>query len=148
MQIAYDPAEISLNTLLDMFWAGHDPFYGKGSQYRAELWCSTPEELTIAQQSARKIAEREGSPVATRVLPNTVFHPAEDYHQKWKLRRNERLFAALLKNYASEAELLASTAAAKLNAFESGHWSPGESGFKDIGLSPKFDAEGGIRVGR
>lgn len=115
---------LAYEDLLERFWGSHDPFSSSRSQYRAELFCADEGQRHAAQAVADRLSEDHGRPVATAIVVGARFHPAEAYHQKWRLRRNPALFEALLANFDSEPELLASTAAAKLNAYAAGHWAP------------------------
>jgi peptide-methionine (S)-S-oxide reductase len=121
VQITFDPAVISFNDLLDIFFTLHDPTTlnrqgaDVGTQYRSAIFYHSHEQK---DQADKKIAEWNaaghwGKPIVTEVAPLTKFHPAEDYHQGYyranpsqgycqmvvapkvaKLRRN---FAARLK---------------------------------------------------
>jgi len=113
---------ISFEALLELFWGGHDPRFASSSQYRAELYCANKDQLAAARSSAAVLESEIGGPIQTQIVSGKPFYPAEGYHQKWRLRRQSDLFDALLEHYDNEAELLASTAAAKLNAHVSGHW--------------------------
>ncbi len=104
-----------------MFWDGHDPTVSWSSQYRAGLFCEDGEQLAAALRSAERIAEASGHPVATEVTSGKPFYAAEDYHQKYRLRRQPALFDALRERFGTEAEMLASTPAAKLNAHVGGN---------------------------
>jgi peptide-methionine (S)-S-oxide reductase len=71
----------------------------------------------LAEASRTDVAQRRAQPVHTAVETAGTFHPAEDYHQKYLLRRARALFDDLRANYASETELLASTPAARINGY-------------------------------
>ncbi len=125
VQLHYDPEGVTLEHLLSLFWSGHDPGYGKGSQYRAALFCNDEAQLAIARQSAAALEQELGAPVVTEILLGTPFHAAEAYHQKWRLRQRRELFEHLQAYYPDEPTLLASTAAAKANAYAGGHLEAG-----------------------
>jgi peptide-methionine (S)-S-oxide reductase len=89
VQITFDPAVISFNDLLDIFFTLHDPTTlnrqgaDVGTQYRSAIFYHTHEQK---EQAEKKIAEWNaaghwGKPIVTEVVPLTKFHPAEDYHQ-------------------------------------------------------------------
>jgi len=121
VQVEFDPQVIDFETLLHMFWDAHDPTSAlRSSQYRAELFCADEGQLAIAEASAETIAAKYGSPVATALRLRVPFHLAEDYHQKWRLRRHTALWQELQTHYMGEQALLGSTAAAKLNGYVSG----------------------------
>jgi peptide-methionine (S)-S-oxide reductase len=89
VQVAFDPAEISFDQLLDVFFAIHDPTTlnrqgaDRGTQYRSVIFVHSDTER---DQATRKIAELNAadiwpSPIVTEVAPLATFFPAENYHQ-------------------------------------------------------------------
>jgi peptide-methionine (S)-S-oxide reductase len=91
IQITYDPAVISYETLLDVFWNTHDPTtlnrQGNdiGTQYRSAIYYQNEEEKRIALAS-KEALEKAGvykHPVVTEITPFTNFYPAEDYHKDY-----------------------------------------------------------------
>jgi peptide-methionine (S)-S-oxide reductase len=121
LQLHFDPARVTFEELLALFWQGHDPTYGKASQYRAALFCNDEAQLESAQRSATELQAQIGERLVTEILLGKPFHSAEAYHQKWRLRQRTALFKALLEHYPDEPTMLASTAAAKANAYVGGH---------------------------
>jgi peptide-methionine (S)-S-oxide reductase len=93
--IEYDPAIVSYEELLEIFWANHDPTQVNaqgpdiGTQYRTVVFYTTPTQKNIAQESKTRMAERKiySKPIATEILPAVKFWPAEDYHQKYFEKR-------------------------------------------------------------
>ncbi len=89
MQVQYDPAQVSYETLLDTFWHNIDPldeegqFCDKGSQYRAAIFYNTPEQQALATETKQTVANKFNQPVATDILPSVTFYSAEDYHQDY-----------------------------------------------------------------
>jgi peptide-methionine (S)-S-oxide reductase len=95
VEVTFDPARVSYDTLLDAFFALHDPTQVNrqgpdwGSQYRSVVFAQSDEQMRQAQA---KIAELNGSgayrkPIATRVEPATTFWKAEEYHQRYLEKR-------------------------------------------------------------
>ncbi len=93
VRIVFDPAVVSLDALLQVFWERHDPTQGMrqgndiGSQYRSALFCMNPTQLAFAQASAARYAERLmaaglGAPT-TEVALAGGFYFAEDMHQQY-----------------------------------------------------------------
>lgn len=89
IQVTFDPAKISYERLLDVFFAIHDPTtlnrqgHDVGTQYRSAIFCHNPEQQQAAQA---KIAELNAAkvfdaPIVTVVGPVEKFYKAEDYHQ-------------------------------------------------------------------
>jgi peptide-methionine (S)-S-oxide reductase len=101
IEITYDPAKISYQQLLDIYWKQIDPtqadgqFTDIGPSYRAAIFYSNPEEEKIAQASKEKLAQsgKFKKPIVTEILPAMKFWPAEDYHQKY-YRQNPEHFEA------------------------------------------------------
>ena len=91
IEVTYDPAKISYDQLLDIYWRQIDPtqadgqFTDIGPSYRAAVFYSNDEEKKLAQTSKEKLA-RSGKldkPIVTEILPAMKFYPAEAYHQKY-----------------------------------------------------------------
>ena len=88
VQMTYDPAIISYQELLDVFWRTHDPTTlnrqgaDVGTQYRSVIFYHTDEQKTIAEQSKQEV-EASGpwpNPIVTEIVPYETFYPAEIYH--------------------------------------------------------------------
>jgi methionine-S-sulfoxide reductase len=101
IEITYDPAKISYDQLLDIYWRQIDPtqsdgqFTDIGPSYRAAIFYGNPEEKKIAEASKEKLA-RSGKfdkPIVTEVLPATKFYPAEADHQKYYQQNPEQFEA-------------------------------------------------------
>jgi len=91
IEVTYDPAKISYDQLLDIYWRQIDPtqadgqFTDIGPSYRAAVFYGNADEKKIAEASKEKLA-RSGKldkPVVTEILPAMKFYPAEAYHQKY-----------------------------------------------------------------
>ena len=94
VRLTYDPAEVGLRQLLEIFFATHDPTTlnrqgnDTGTQYRSGIYFSAPAQQAVAQDM---IAEMNASgvyryPIVTEVLPLANYWPAEDYHQDFFAR--------------------------------------------------------------
>ena len=91
--VTYDPAALSFEELLKVFWEGHDPTQGMrqgndhGTQYRSGIYAFTPEQAAAAQASKAAFQERLTAagfgPITTEILPAPEFFYAEDYHQQY-----------------------------------------------------------------
>jgi len=94
IQVTYDPAQVSYDQLLDIFWRNINPtqadgqFHDIGLSYQATIYYSSDDEKRAAEQSKQKLAEsgKFQKPIATEILPATPFYPAEEYHQKYYLK--------------------------------------------------------------
>ena len=93
VQVEYDPARISYDELLDIFWQSHDPSQHNrqgpdvGSQYRSAVFTHDAAQQQVAEASRKKV-ESAGK-VATEVTPAADYWPAEDYHQQY-VEKNQR----------------------------------------------------------
>jgi methionine-S-sulfoxide reductase len=101
IQITYDPAKISYDQLLDIYWRQIDPtqadgqFTDIGPSYRAAIFYGNDDEKKIAAASKEKLA-RSGKfkkPIVTEILPTMKFYPAEAYHQKYYQQNPEHFEA-------------------------------------------------------
>ena len=91
--VVFDPAKISFEELLRVFWESHDPTQGNrqgndvGTQYRSAIFCYSDEQLRIAEASKRAyneaLAARGFGPITTQIAPAPHFYYAEDYHQQY-----------------------------------------------------------------
>jgi peptide methionine sulfoxide reductase msrA/msrB len=101
LQITYDPAKISYDQLLDIYWRQIDPtqadgqFTDIGPSYRAAIFYGNDEEKKIAQASKEKLARsgKFNKPIVTEILPSMKFYPAEAYHQKYYQQNPEHFEA-------------------------------------------------------
>lgn len=88
-QVTYDPARVSFDELLHVFWKIHDPTTlnrqgaDVGTQYRSVVFYHSDEQKRRAEASAAKEAAKLGKKVVTQIAPAAVFYPAEDYHQEY-----------------------------------------------------------------
>ena len=91
IQITYDPAKVSYDDLLEVFWKTHDPTtkdrqgYDIGPQYRSVVFYHDAEQKKLAESYKNKL-EDEGiwnRPIVTEIEAFTKFWPAESYHQDY-----------------------------------------------------------------
>ncbi len=96
VEVIYDPAEVTYDQLLEVFWSNIDPtdeggqFYDRGSQYRTAIYVLDDAQATAARASLEANAKRLSQPIATAVLPASEFYPAEEYHQDYYLKEPDR----------------------------------------------------------
>ncbi len=91
IRVTYDPAVISYEDLLIVFFGSHDPTTPNrqgadvGEQYRSVIFYSNEDEKTMAEKVSNEIQEslNDGTRVVTQVLPLDKFYPAESYHQNY-----------------------------------------------------------------
>jgi peptide-methionine (S)-S-oxide reductase len=87
VQIEYDPAKISYEKIIDLFWEAHDPTTlnrqgaDTGPQYRSIILTENADQMRMANESKTRAQTKSKSPIVTEIVPLTKFYPAEDYHQ-------------------------------------------------------------------
>jgi peptide-methionine (S)-S-oxide reductase len=95
VQVTFDPAKVTYDQLLDVFWKVHDPTQVNrqgpdfGSQYRTAIFFHSPEQEAAAKKS-REALEASGKlkrPITTEITPAGTFYRAEEYHQKYLQKR-------------------------------------------------------------
>jgi len=95
VEVEYDPERVSYDALLDVFWDNHDPTQlnrqgpDVGTQYRSAIFYHTPEQKAAAEASKLRLDEsgRYGKPAATEIEPASTFYRAEEYHQRYLVKR-------------------------------------------------------------
>lgn len=136
IQIDYDPEQITYTRLLEIFWKSHNPCHRAGSrQYLSAVFHENEKQKQLALESKTRQEVTKGK-IHTQVLLLKSFTPAEDYHQKYRLRQNRDLMNELRSLYPNDRDLVASTAAARLNGYLGGHGSL-ESLETDLNLPPE-----------
>jgi len=93
VRVVFDPAIVSLEDILKVFWEGHDPTQGMrqgndhGTQYRSAIYTTEDAQLETARRSAKAYTielERSGlGPITTEIAPAGPFYYAEDEHQQY-----------------------------------------------------------------
>ena len=95
IEVEYDPAKVSYDQLLEIFWDNHDPTQLNrqgpdfGTQYRSAIFYHSREQERAAQASklALEKSGRYSRPIVTEIVPATTFYQAEDYHQQYLEKR-------------------------------------------------------------
>jgi peptide-methionine (S)-S-oxide reductase len=91
VEVAYDPAKVSYQKLVDVFWHNIDPltpnaqFCDHGTQYRSAIFYRNDEQKRIAEASKEALAKsgRFDKPIVTQIVAASTFWPAEAYHQHY-----------------------------------------------------------------
>jgi peptide-methionine (S)-S-oxide reductase len=89
VQLEFDPAKVSYEKLLEVFWAAHDPTTPNrqgndvGPQYRSVIFYENDAQKAAAEKSMKDAQPQFKSPIVTEIAPLTQFHVAEDYHQNY-----------------------------------------------------------------
>jgi peptide-methionine (S)-S-oxide reductase len=95
VEVEYDPAQISYDELLDVFWVSHDPTTlnrqgpDVGSQYRSAIFYYDADQQARAEASKKKLdsSGRFRRPIVTQIAPAPPFYRAEEYHQRYLEKR-------------------------------------------------------------
>ena len=95
VQVHYDPAKLSYDDLLNVFWTNHDPTTlnrqgpDVGTQYRSAVFFHTPEQESsaLASKDALQQSGKFRRPIVTEITPASEFYRAEDYHQQFLEKR-------------------------------------------------------------
>src|SRR5580765_303073 len=91
VEVTFDPAKVTYEQLLDVFWVNHDPtvkdrqFCDSGSQYRPAIFYLGDEQKRLAEASKSKWEKAKPfkQPILTEITKAGPFYPAEDYHQDY-----------------------------------------------------------------
>ena len=89
VEVVYNPAVVSYERLLDVFWKNHDPlakdrqFCDRGNQYRPGIFYHNEEQRALAEATKKMHQARFKQPIQTEITAATTFYPAEDYHQDY-----------------------------------------------------------------
>jgi methionine-S-sulfoxide reductase len=120
IEIDYDPDVISYRDLLAVFFASHMPTHPPFSaQYRSAVLFRSEDERLAAEEAIAR-AETTVGRIYVAVEPFSSFHSAEDYHQKYTLRRYRDVMAEFRRMLPSERDFVDSTAVARVNGWLSG----------------------------
>ena len=91
VRLMFDPAQISVREILEIFFVIHDPTTlnrqgnDSGTQYRSGIYYTNPEQAQVAKDIIREMTESGvyNRAIVTEVLPVANYWPAEDYHQNY-----------------------------------------------------------------
>jgi peptide-methionine (S)-S-oxide reductase len=92
VEIAYDPAKVTFEKLLDVFWHNIDPlarnaqFCDHGNQYRTAIFYHDDSERSAAEASKAAVQKHFKEPIQTEVTPAGPFYKAEEYHQDYHVK--------------------------------------------------------------
>ena len=104
VQVVFDPNRVGYEALLQVFWESHNPTQGMrqgndvGTQYRSGIYCATPQQKQLAEQSRTQYAQALQSAglseITTEITMAGPFYYAEDYHQQY-LHKNPAGYCGL-----------------------------------------------------
>jgi peptide-methionine (S)-S-oxide reductase len=104
VQVEFDPAVISYEDVLDVFWSIHDPTTldrqggDVGTQYRSAIFVHDEAQRAAAERSRAAVQEHWSQPVVTEITPLDRFWMAEDYHQDYFARNPNQGYCQVVIN--------------------------------------------------
>lgn len=104
IQIEFDPAKISYEKILDLFWEAHDPTTlnrqgpDAGTQYRSSILFHDDTQKAAAEKSKKSAAVRFSDPIVTEIVPLKKFYAAEAYHQDYFRNNPNSSYCVLVIN--------------------------------------------------
>ncbi|GIX48995.1 MAG: peptide methionine sulfoxide reductase MsrA [Candidatus Tectimicrobiota bacterium] len=102
VQLTFDPAEITYEELLEVFWHIHDPTTlnrqgaDVGPQYRSVIFYHTEAQRRLAEASKQAAARLWPRPIVTAIEPFRNFYPAEAYHQNYYRRHPDQPYCFIV----------------------------------------------------
>ena len=112
VRVVFDPAKVSYEKLLQVFWRNIDPvaknrqFCDQGSQYRSAIFYvdQRQQQLAVASRDALAASKRLPGPIQTEIVAASTFYPAEDYHQDY-YRKNPLRYGFYRRGCGRDARL-------------------------------------------
>ncbi|CAG2111178.1 unnamed protein product [Medioppia subpectinata] len=117
VKVVFDPKLVTYEELLSVFWSSHDPTFVTKRQYMSAIFYNNSQQRLLIQESLEAQQRQLSEPIVTQILPFNVYYLAEDYHQKYFLRKHQSL---LLEIGLTNSEVVLSPVAARLNAYCAG----------------------------
>jgi methionine-S-sulfoxide reductase len=147
LQLDYDPAQVSYEDLLRVYWQTHNGCAFPGDrQYMSAVFYHNEEQKRLAFRTREEASARRPALALTEILPAKKFYLAEDYHQKYTLRHQYALMREFRAMCPDERTFRDSTAAARVNGYLAGYGSRAqlEKEIDRWGLSP--DGKAALRA--
>jgi peptide-methionine (S)-S-oxide reductase len=103
-QVSFDPKELSLEDLLEVFWKTHDPTTKDrqgadvGSQYRSVIFHHQEDQRRVAEELRRALDDSGAfrAPIVTEITAADTFYPAEDYHKNYYALNGEQGYCQMV----------------------------------------------------
>ena len=122
IQIDYDPAVISYEDLLEVFFTGHScTTQSRSRQYASIIFHHDEQQRDLALAAKERYEQQLDRTIVTEIVPFDAFYLAEDYHQKYYLQNVRLIWADLSIIYPDMSGIINSTAAARMNGFVGGN---------------------------
>lgn len=104
VRVTFDPEQISLDAILEIFWVVHNPTTlnqqgaDVGTQYRSAIYYQGDEQREAAEHSIAAAAEHWSDPIVTELKPLETFWPAEKYHHNYFQSHPEAAYCQIVIN--------------------------------------------------
>jgi peptide-methionine (S)-S-oxide reductase len=104
VQVTFDTKIISLDDILDIFWALHDPTTlnragnDVGTEYRSIIFYTNDEQEAAAEKSIAEVAKLWPNPIVTELVPLEKFWPAEEYHRNYFKNHPDQAYCQIIIN--------------------------------------------------
>lgn len=104
VRVTYDPSVLNLSTLLEVFWAIHDPTtedrqgHDEGPQYRSAVYYYEEKDLPVIKESLTKAQANWPNPIVTEIKPVSTFNEAETYHTNYFANNPEKAYCQVVIN--------------------------------------------------
>ena len=102
IQLEFDPARISYEKLLEIFWKAHDPTtlnrqgHDRGSQYRSIILYQNEAQKLAAEKSKKAAQTHHQDPIVTQIVPLVKFYRAEEYHQDYFRKHPDQAYCRIV----------------------------------------------------
>ncbi|MBB6453173.1 peptide-methionine (S)-S-oxide reductase [Salirhabdus euzebyi] len=123
MEIDFDSDIVTYEEILHEFWANHDAAkdrHYKGRQYLSILLFHDQEQKGTAEKVKEEWEQKLKGEILTELQAYSTFHLAEEYHQKYYLKRFKKAVEAVQSIFSNHDAFVHSTIAARLNGFVKG----------------------------
>jgi len=140
IQITYDPQLIAFEELLDLFWRHHNSLRkDRSRQYASILFYHTEAQKEKALEKKKEWEQILEGEIQTEIVPFSSMTMAEDYHQKYYLKRYKAATEILFDLFPDHTAFVSSTLTARLNGFVKGFgtWEGLKGEISDWGVSQK-----------
>ncbi len=117
VELDFDPTQVSYEELVTAFFSFHDPTRSSSRQYMSAIFTHGDEQALVARAVLQRTQEGLRREIQTYIAPAERFYLAEDYHQKYALQGNKRVFGEFQAMYPDFWDIVDSSAASKVNAY-------------------------------
>jgi peptide-methionine (S)-S-oxide reductase len=129
IEIDFESTIISYEQILQVFWENHNPqrdqAYG-GRQYMSLLLYHNETQKEVAERTKKQQGKLLQGEIQTKISPYESFYLAEDYHQKYYLKRYKNAMIVLGRLLPTEETITNATVVARLNGLVRGFVTPAE----------------------